>query len=87
MTNTSENSWPTKREAFELGVTFGRLLATHQMQKPPTSGLTKMTWWGMAEIIKNLIGYFAAAHKLVLLWRAILLGSIGRDFLRWLGWL
>lgn len=88
MTHTSESSWPTRKEAFELGLTLGYLQATHKMQQqPPMSGGGRMTLRGVADLIKSLVGYFTAAHKLVLLWRAISFGYIGRELLRWLGWL
>lgn len=91
MTNTSErSSWPTKRDALDLGYTLGYLQATvdiHKMQPPPTHGTGWMTFRGMADGVRTLVGYFTAAHKLVLLWRAISLTYIGREALRWLGWL
>lgn len=85
--STSESCWPSKREAFNLGYTIGHLQATVDIHKAQKQPAPKSGVWGMADSLKNLIGYFTAAHKLVLLWRAISMGYIGRELLRWLGWL
>jgi hypothetical protein len=55
-------------------------------QNPPPSGRTPL-WRQLLDRFKAFVGYAGAVHKAVLLWRAILLGSIGKDLLRWLGWL
>lgn len=91
-TPMSESCWPSKKEAFQIGLALGHSLATvdiHKMQQqpPPTHGTGWMTFRGMADGVRTLVGYFTAAHKLVLLWRAISLTYIGREALRWLGWL
>jgi hypothetical protein len=85
---TPKTCWPSKREAFDLGFTLGRLHTMAEMkQPPPKSGEWTMTWSGIGNSVKNLIGYFTAAHKVVLLWRAVSVTYIGRGLLRWLGWL
>lgn len=97
----SQNSTPTSppsssdtwqaivRHSTATNLILADLLAM-QLRSPhtlsPTKSGSKPPRLSMAGI-KSLIDYIGAAHKLVLLWRAILVGSIGKDLLRWFGWL
>jgi hypothetical protein len=64
MTNTSDHSsWPTKRDAFELGLMLGRLLAMTQQKTPTTTGLGAMIQ-GLPKRIKALFEGYEIASKL-----------------------
>jgi hypothetical protein len=61
-------------------------LRSYQTLSPTKSG-PKTPYSSIAASVKAAIDYISAAHKAVLLWRAISFGYIGRELLRWLGWL
>lgn len=95
----SPNSTPTSppsssdtiimRHQAATALILADLLAM-QLRSPhalrPTKSGPKPPWFSMASL-KSLIDYIGAAHKLVLLWRAISFGYIGRELLKWAGWL
>lgn len=53
---------------------------------PPPLG-SKPLWRETLDRVKEFAGYAGAVHKLVLIWRAISIGYIGRALLKWAGWL
>lgn len=86
MTTIQENSWPTKREALELGYTLGYLQATvdiHKMQQQ-TSGdgatnwlLSRIKVWAERyELVSKLWGM---RHRLA--WSILIAGWW--DYLLW----
>ena len=62
-----------------------QLRSPHTLSPPKPGNTTQ--WPSVAASVKSVIDYISAVHKLVLLWRAISFGYIGRELLRWLGWL
>jgi hypothetical protein len=68
--------------------TVALMLMERTMAKPnpPPSG-SRPLWREALDRVKEFVGYASAAHKAVLLWRAISVGYIGRELLKWVGWL
>jgi hypothetical protein len=98
----SQNSTPTPppssrdtlldiaRHSTATNLILADILATQLRSHPtltPTKSGQKTPWQSIPASIKSAVDYIAAVHKAVLLWRAISLGYIGRELLRWAGWL
>jgi hypothetical protein len=68
--------------------TVALMLVERTMAKPnPYPSGSKPLWREALGQLKEFVGYVAAVHKAVLLWRAISVGYIGRELLKWAGWL